>query len=47
MLLITSFVLFYRAAKDGKYKGLSENEHLDDVSIYTRKLIEHSNQKSN
>jgi predicted ATP-dependent serine protease len=33
MLLITSFVLFYQLTKDGKYKGLSENEHLVDVSI--------------
>ena len=29
----TSFVFIYRTAKDGKYKGLSENEHLVDVSI--------------
>jgi hypothetical protein len=29
----TSFVFIYRATKDGKYKGLSENEHLVDVSI--------------
>ncbi len=29
----TSIVFIYRATKDGKYKGLSENEHLVDVSI--------------
>jgi len=29
----TSFVFIYRSTKDGKYKGLSENEHLVDVSI--------------
>lgn len=29
----TSIVFIYRATKDGKYKSLSENEHLVDVSI--------------
>ncbi len=29
----TSIVFIYRATKDGKYKGLSGNEHLVDVSI--------------
>ncbi|HPE55592.1 MAG TPA: AAA family ATPase [Bacteroidales bacterium] len=28
-----SIIFIYRATKDGKYKGLSENEHLVDVSI--------------